>query len=163
VESDFLTWLKQEALEAADTANAAAENANEKAGLANEAAETANTAAERANTLSDNPPKIQDNYWSFYNEALGLYIKSNHVAKGDKGESPRVSNYQTWEVYNNATGQWEDTGIDCSSDYVLTKEKVEGVLVLPKTGRDDGRHNKARQGVACRKINIVYLNARVYL
>jgi hypothetical protein len=56
-EGDFLTWLKAEALEAADTANAAAENANQAAQTANAAAEDAldiaNTAAENANTAAE--------------------------------------------------------------------------------------------------------------
>jgi hypothetical protein len=134
-EEDFLVWLKKEALEAAEIAleaaslaNEATENANTATTLANEATESANTAADRANTLADNPPKIENNYWWFYDEASGQYVNSGHVAKGDKGESPRVSDHQTWEVYNNETGEWDDTEIDCSSDYVLTKGKVEAVL-----------------------------------
>jgi hypothetical protein len=200
-EDDFLTWLKHEALEAAETANEAAANANaateaantatenantatelanEAAGNANtaaetantaagnaleianeaaedalgianaaaenanEAAEAANTAAERSNTLSDNPPKIQDNYWYFYNEASRLYVPSVYVAKGEKGESPRVSDHQTWEVYNYETEQWEDTGIDCSSDYELTKAKVEGVLTGHITTHDHVKVSEIR-------------------
>ncbi|MDR1582059.1 MAG: hypothetical protein LBS55_02180, partial [Prevotellaceae bacterium] len=126
------------AIEAAGTAGAAAETANTAATLAGNAGEfaaiagnDANAAAARANTLSDNPPKIQNNFWWFYSEDSEAYVKSDYIAKGDKGEAPRVSAHQTWELYNNETGEWEDTGIDCSSDYVLTTEKVEAVGVLP--------------------------------
>lgn len=47
--------------------------------------------------------------------------------KGDKGEAPIIRN-GTWWLYDNATGQYVNTGIAVSSDYELTKAAVEAVL-----------------------------------
>jgi hypothetical protein len=61
-------------------------------------------------------------------------LKGNKGDEGEKGKegnpgipgkAPRISDHNTWEVYDNASGTWTDTGIDCSSDYELTKEKME--------------------------------------
>ena len=53
--------------------------------------------------------------------------KGDKGDKGDKGEAPKIVN-GTWWLYDNATGQYVNTGIAVSSDYVLTKEAVENVL-----------------------------------
>ncbi|MDR1582894.1 MAG: hypothetical protein LBS55_06480, partial [Prevotellaceae bacterium] len=65
-------------------------------------------------------------------------LKGNVGEKGDDGTSgapgkaPRI-NAETnmWETWDNDTSTWVSTGVDASSDYVLTTEKVEAVGVLP--------------------------------
>lgn len=53
--------------------------------------------------------------------------KGDKGDKGDKGEAPIIRN-GTWWLYDNATGQYVNTGIAVSSDYELTKAAVEAVL-----------------------------------
>lgn len=47
--------------------------------------------------------------------------------KGDKGEAPIIRN-GTWWVYDNSLGDYVNTGVSVSSDYELTRAKVEDVL-----------------------------------
>ena len=54
-------------------------------------------------------------------------LKGDKGDKGDKGEAPKIQD-GTWWLYNNSTGLYENTGVAVSSDYELTKAKVENVL-----------------------------------
>lgn len=113
-----------EAITAVNAAKTAAEAATTNATTA---ATSATTQANRAKEYADNPPKIQDEYWYVWDDTTDAYVNTNHVATGDPGKSPKIEN-GTWWIYNNATGIYEDTNISVSSDYVLTKEKIEAVL-----------------------------------
>jgi hypothetical protein len=48
-------------------------------------------------------------------------------AKGDDGKSPKIQN-GTWWLYDDEKGEYVDSGVSVSADYVLTKEKIEGVF-----------------------------------
>lgn len=91
------------------------------------AATNANTQAARAKEYADNPPMIQDNYWYVWDDTTDAYVNTNHVATGDPGKSPKIDN-GTWWIYDLDTNEYVNTGISVSSDYILTKEKVEAVL-----------------------------------
>lgn len=99
---------------------------------ATEAAQEAKNAAAEAL----NVPKIQDGYFWLYDVEQKKYIKSDSKATG---RSPKAIEGIWWE-YNDEVGDYVSTNISASSDYELTKPKIENVL----TG-DITSHNHAAQ------------------
>lgn len=85
-----------------------------------EATDNANQAASAAR----NTPKIQDGTWWLYDSESGSYVDSGNAATG---KSPIIQN-GTWWVWNDETNAYGDTGQSVSSDYVLTKEKIESIF-----------------------------------
>ena len=108
-------------------------------------AEDAATEAQNAAQEAKNLPKIQDGTWWVYDIAQKKYVDSGSPATG---KSPKIQN-GTWWTYNDETGEYVDTGHSTSSDYQLTKEKVEGVLTGEITS-----HNHASQ-LAAALVNYV--------
>jgi hypothetical protein len=53
--------------------------------------------------------------------------KGDTGAKGEDGKSPKIQN-GTWWLYDDEKGEYVDSGVSVSADYVLTKEKIEGVF-----------------------------------
>ena len=68
-----------------------------------------------------------DNYVYKWDTTTKAYVKTSLYLKGDNGSSPKIVN-GTWWTYNDTTGEYENTNISVSSDYELTKAKVENVL-----------------------------------
>ena len=68
-----------------------------------------------------------DNYVYKWDTTTKAYVKTSLYLKGDNGSSPKIVN-GTWWTYNDTTGEYENTNISVSSDYELTKAKVEAVL-----------------------------------
>ena len=99
---------------------------------ATEAAQEAKNAAAEAL----NVPKIQDGYFWLYDVEQKKYVKSNSKATG---RSPKAIEGIWWE-YDDEVGDYVSTNISASSDYELTKPKIENVL----TG-DVASHNHATQ------------------
>lgn len=99
---------------------------------ATEAAQEAKNAAAEAL----NVPKIQDGYFWLYDVEQKEYVKTNSKATG---RSPKVIEGIWWE-YNDEIGDYVSTNISASSDYELTKPKIETVF----TG-DITSHNHATQ------------------
>lgn len=89
---------------------------------AEEATAGANAATE---IISRYPPKVVGGTWHVYSIADSAYIDTGSSALG---KSPYISNVETWMVYNDMTGVYEDTHVAVNSTYELTKEKVESVL-----------------------------------
>ena len=94
------------------------------------------TEAKNAATEALNVPKIQDGYFWLYDVEQKKYIKSDSKATG---RSPKAIEGIWWE-WNDEAGEYVSTNISASSDYELTKGKVENVL----TG-DVTSHNHATQ------------------
>lgn len=130
-ESDFATSKK-----ACDDATAASK------------AQTAacKTATDNANDTASHPTKVgDDNYVYLWNkeqqiyEKTAIYVKGDKGEKGDKGDqgiqgiqgekgkSPIIKN-GTWWLWDEESNAYTDSGVSVSSDYMLTKEKVEDVL-----------------------------------
>lgn len=99
---------------------------------ATDAAQVARDAAAEAL----NVPKIQDGYFWIYDINQKKYIKTNSPATG---KSPKAIDGIWWE-YNDEIGDYVSTNISASSDYELTKPKIETVF----TG-DITSHNHATQ------------------
>ena len=99
---------------------------------ATDAAQVARDAAAEAL----NVPKIQDGYFWIYDVNQKKYIKTNSPATG---KSPKTIDGIWWE-YNDEIGDYVSTNISTSSDYELTKTKIETVF----TG-DITSHNHATQ------------------
>lgn len=99
---------------------------------ATDAAQVARDAAAEAL----NVPKIQDGYFWIYDVNQKKYIKTNSPATG---KSPKTIDGIWWE-YNDEIGDYVSTNISASSDYELTKTKIETVF----TG-DITSHNHATQ------------------
>ena len=99
---------------------------------ATDAAQVARDAAAEAL----NVPKIQDGYFWIYDVDQKKYIKTNSPATG---KSPKAIDGIWWE-YNDEIGDYVSTNISASSDYELTKPKIETVF----TG-DITSHNHATQ------------------
>ena len=99
---------------------------------ATDAAQVARDAAAEAL----NVPKIQDGYFWIYDINQKKYIKTNSPATG---KSPKAIDGVWWE-YNDEIGDYVSTNISASSDYELTKPKIETVF----TG-DITSHNHATQ------------------
>lgn len=99
---------------------------------ATEAATEAKEAASEAKNL----PKIQGGNWWVWDVKRKEYVDSLSSATG---KSPKIQD-GIWWVWNDGLGQYENTGISVNSDYELTKEKVEKVLV-----GDISTHNHASQ------------------
>ena len=78
----------------------------------------ANVSLTENGTDTDGNPKYLINF---------VIPKGDKGDKGDKGEAPKIQD-GTWWLYNNSTGLYENTGVVVSSDYELTKTKVENVL-----------------------------------
>lgn len=87
---------------------------------ATEAAKVAKDAAAEAL----NVPKIQDGYFWMYDVEQKKYIKTNSPATG---KSPKAIDGIWWE-WNDEAGEYVSTNISASSDYELTKMKIENVL-----------------------------------
>mgnify|MGYP004528314399 CR=1 FL=1 len=47
--------------------------------------------------------------------------------RGEKGKSPIIKN-ASWWIWDEASGAYKDSGMSVSSQYMLTKEAIEGVL-----------------------------------
>lgn len=130
----------------AGKARIAADLANEKAGLAVAAAGMATTATDGADRATENAnnaatearnvPLIQNNTFWLYDPAQKKYIDTGSSATG---KSPQARDGIWWE-YNDEIGDYVSTNISASSDYELTKPKVENVL----TG-DIATHSHATQ------------------
>lgn len=84
------------------------------------AAQTAEDAAESAK----NTPKIQDGTWWIWNTASGTYVNTYSPATG---RSPKIQD-GTWWTWDDASGSYVNTNVSVSSQYELTKQKVENVL-----------------------------------
>lgn len=87
---------------------------------ADDAASAASSAAREAQNI----PKIENGNWWIYDFALKQYRDTNTSATG---RSPKIQD-GTWWVYDDVTGEYVNTNISVSSDYELTKQKVENVL-----------------------------------
>ena len=109
-----------QANEKAELAAAAAGTATEAAGGADRAAENANNAA----TEARNVPLIQGETFWLYDPAQKKYVDTGSPATG---KSPQARDGIWWE-YNDEIGDYVSTNISASSDYELTKTKVENVL-----------------------------------
>lgn len=130
----------------AGKARIAADLADEKAGLAVAAAGMATTATDGADRATENAnnaatearnvPLIQNNTFWLYDPAQKKYIDTGSSATG---KSPQARDGIWWE-YNDEIGDYVSTNISASSDYELTKPKVENVL----TG-DIATHSHATQ------------------
>ena len=113
-------------------------------------AKTATTNSETqtalAKELNEHPMYVgDDNYVYRWDSTAKAYAKTTVYVKGDKGDtgatgstgakgdkgdngsSPKIVN-GTWWIYNDTKGEYENSGISVSSDYTLTKAKVEAVL-----------------------------------
>ncbi len=113
-------------------------------------AKTATTNSETqtalAKELNEHPMYVgEDNYVYRWDSTAKAYTKTTVYVKGDKGDtgatgstgakgdkgdngsSPKIVN-GTWWIYNDTKGEYENSGISVSSDYTLTKAKVEAVL-----------------------------------
>ncbi len=113
-------------------------------------AKTATTNSETqtalAKELNEHPMYVgEDNYVYRWDSTAKAYAKTTVYVKGDKGDtgatgstgakgdkgdngsSPKIVN-GTWWIYNDTKGEYENSGISVSSDYTLTKAKVEAVL-----------------------------------
>lgn len=99
---------------------------------ATDAAQVARDAAAEAL----NVPKIQDGYFWIYDVDQKKYIKTNSPATG---KSPKAIDGIWWE-YNDEIGDYVSTNISASSDYELTKPKIETVFAGDITS-----HNHATQ------------------
>lgn len=99
---------------------------------ATDAAQIARDAA----TEALNVPKIQEGFFWIYDVQQKKYVKTNSKATG---RSPQAIEGIWWE-YDDEIGEYVTTNISASSDYELTKGKVENVL----TG-DISSHNHATQ------------------
>lgn len=91
-------------------------------GDAEAATSNANQATE---IMRQYPPKVVDGTWRVYSIAAAGYIDTGSSALG---KSPHISDVETWMVYNDLTGEYEDTHVAVNSTYELTKGKVESVL-----------------------------------
>lgn len=89
------------------------------------ATRNAEEATQNANTVAGNSPKIVDGVWNIYSLEEGGYVATDSHALG---KSPYISDHGTWIVYNDVTGEWEDTNKSVNSTYDLSKGKVEAVL-----------------------------------
>lgn len=121
---------------AIDNTNAAAEEAKATAETA--AAEAKATAEAAAEDVKTHMPKIVEGYWALWDKETEEYVKTTYRAIG---YSPYVSAAETWMVYNDETGAYEDSGQSISSAYNLTKDKVEAVLTGYITSH---KHSKAQ-------------------
>ena len=113
-------------------------------------AKTATTNSETqtalAKELNEHPMYVgDDNYVYRWDSTAKAYAKTTVYVKGDKGDtgatgstgakgdkgdngsSPKIVD-GTWWIYNDTKGEYENSGISVSSDYTLTKAKVEAVL-----------------------------------
>lgn len=102
-------------------------NENQRVTSENERVQQTTSALESVNAAVSNAshlPQIVDGYWQIWNSNTQQYDTTTWPATG---KSPKIENSR-WYVWNDASQTYEDTGIDVSSDYVLTKEKVESVL-----------------------------------
>lgn len=84
-----------------------------------EATENANDAAEE----SRNTPVIQSGTWWIWSVEQGAYVDTGTPAVA---KAPQIVN-GTWWIWDEATNSLVDSGQSVSSDYQLTKEKIEGV------------------------------------
>lgn len=118
--------------EAAEGLRGAAETARKAAEEERAAAETARQEATRAaieamstaTAMSRKLPYIEGGTWRVFNPETGAYEDSGVEATG---RSPRIQN-GTWWTYDDLTGEYVDSGQSVSADFLLTKEKIEGVF-----------------------------------
>lgn len=71
-----------------------------------------------------NIPKIQDGTWWVWNIAQGQYVDTGSPATS---RSPQIID-GIWWVWDDASEEYISTGQSVNSDFVLTKEKIEGVF-----------------------------------
>ena len=71
-----------------------------------------------------NTPIIKNGTWWIYSAAEGDYVDTATPATS---KSPQIQN-GTWWTWDDENGVYVDTGQAVSSDYILTKEKIEGVF-----------------------------------
>lgn len=105
--------------DASANANASAENANSSADAANEAAKAANVAAKLATDAADTADVATSNA----NDATD----AANTAASQARNLPVIVN-GTWWLYDIEQGIYVDSGYSVSSDYQLTKEKIENVF-----------------------------------
>lgn len=75
--------------------------------------------------LKENPPRINaDGNWELWDAADKTYHDTKQTALG---KSPIIVD-GVWWIWNDDKDDFESTGWAVNSDYVLTKEKIEGVL-----------------------------------
>ena len=87
-----------------------------------------------ANDTANHPTYIgEDNYVYAWDKDSKSYVKSNIYVKGDKGDkgdngmSPKIIEGNWW-LYDDARGDYYNSGVSVSSAYELTKANVEKVL-----------------------------------
>lgn len=73
---------------------------------------------------SRNTPIIQNGTWWIWSVEQDAYTDTGSPATS---KSPQIQN-GTWWTWDDANGVYVDTGHSVSADYVLTKEKIEGVF-----------------------------------
>lgn len=115
------------ALVSASLANEKAQLANDAAGIATSSAIVADKAAKNANNAAieaKNVPLIQDGTFWVYDPAEKKYVDSGSPATG---KSPKIQD-GIWWIWDDEAGTYVNTGVSVSSDYELTKQKVEDVL-----------------------------------
>lgn len=116
------TNIANQAAKNADTARDEAITAKQNA---DKAAANANTAAGKADKVAVNRPKIIDGVWWIFDSVEDGYVVTNASALG---KSPYISDHETWMVYNDSLGIYEDSNVTVNSTYELSKGKVESVL-----------------------------------
>lgn len=83
-------------------------------------------AVDIANELKDHPCKVSENYtWLVWDAVDKVYIDTRISARG---RSPIIRD-MIWWVWDEDAGDYISTGQSANSDFVLTKEAVEGVFV----------------------------------
>lgn len=88
-------------------------------------------AVDIANELKEHPSKVSENYtWLVWDAVSKQYIDTKISARG---RSPIIRD-SIWWIWSDVDNDYVSTGQTVNSDFVLTKEAVEGVLVGNVTG-----------------------------
>lgn len=91
-------------------------------------------AVDIANELKEHPCKVSENYtWLVWDAVDKVYIDTKISARG---RSPIIRD-MIWWVWDEDAGDYISTGQSANSDFILTKEAVEGVF----TGNVVGHHH----------------------
>lgn len=163
-ESDWLQFLRQPALDAAEEAmyaldlvNQAIVRVDKAVKDAEEAIENAKVAADKANEISNNPMKIVDGYWyaynfdtkEYYNTNIRANGKSFKIAKVYSSVSEMMNDYNTTDV---EVGEfvWINTGNveDPDDSKLYLKTNTEWQLVGDLSG------NQGIQGESAYEIAV---------
>lgn len=109
----------------AETARADAEKAreNEYQSLKEDILDATKNANDAA-TESRNTPIIKNGTWWIWSVEQDAYVDTATPATS---KSPKIQN-GTWWTWDDENREYVDSGQSVSSDYVLTKEKIEGVF-----------------------------------